>query len=88
MTDSPLTAEDLALRPGHGQRSPWLREALAAEGDPQPLPPPSGDVSCDIAIVGGGYTGLWTAINLKERSPELNVALLDRDAQLRRTRLG
>ena len=79
MTASPLTSDDLALRPGQGRRSPWLREALAAEGDPQPLPPPDADLTCDVAIVGGGYTGLWTALNLMERVPELAVTVLERD---------
>jgi glycine/D-amino acid oxidase-like deaminating enzyme len=79
MTTALLSPDDLALRPGHGQRSPWLREALAAEGDPPPLPPPSGAVTCDVAIVGGGYTGLWTALQLHERAPELRVVILEQD---------
>jgi len=79
MTEAVLTAADLALRPGRGVRSPWLREALAAEDDPQPLPPLARDRDCDVAIVGGGYTGLWTALQLKERRPELEVVLLEQD---------
>jgi glycine/D-amino acid oxidase-like deaminating enzyme len=79
MTDSLLTSDDLALRPGHGQRSPWLREALAAEGDPPPLPPPSGTLTCDAAIVGGGYTGMWTALHLQERAPHLSITILEQD---------
>jgi glycine/D-amino acid oxidase-like deaminating enzyme len=79
MTDSLLSPDDLALRPGRGQRSPWLRDALAAEGDPPPLPSPSATVTCDVAIVGGGYTGLWTALQLRERSPELQVVVLEQD---------
>jgi glycine/D-amino acid oxidase-like deaminating enzyme len=31
----------------------------------------------DVAIVGGGYTGLWTALELRRRAPELSVALLE-----------
>jgi glycine/D-amino acid oxidase-like deaminating enzyme len=79
MTDPLLSPDDLALRPGRGQRSPWLRDALAAEGDPPPLPGPSETVTCDVAIVGGGYTGLWTALQLHERAPELRIVVLEQD---------
>lgn len=40
-------------------------------------PPQSGDSRCDLAIVGGGYTGLWTAIRAKERDPGRRVVLLE-----------
>ena len=79
MAESLLTADDLALRPGHGVRSPWLREALAVEGDPPPLPGLATDRDCDVAIVGGGYTGLWTALQLRARAPELEIVLLEQD---------
>jgi Glycine/D-amino acid oxidases (deaminating) len=79
MDRSLLTRDDLALRPGRGERNPWLREALAAEGNPPPAPPPSGDLDCDVAIVGGGYTGLWTAYQLTERAPHLRVVILEQD---------
>jgi glycine/D-amino acid oxidase-like deaminating enzyme len=55
----------------------WLEDALAREGDPLPAPALSGDATADVAIVGGGYTGLWTALALRERAPELRVALLE-----------
>lgn len=74
-----LSEADLALRPGRGQRSPWLREALAAEGNPAPLPGPAADVEADVAIVGGGYTGLWTAWQLLERDPDLRIVLVEQD---------
>ena len=32
---------------------------------------------CDLCIVGGGYTGLWTAIVAKERDPSIDVVLID-----------
>ena len=79
MDASLLTPADMALRPGRGERSPWLREALAAEGDPAPAPPPRRVLEVDVAIVGGGYTGLWTAYQLTERAPELRVAILEQD---------
>ena len=33
--------------------------------------------SCDLCIIGGGYTGLWTAILAKERDPSRDVVLID-----------
>ena len=32
---------------------------------------------CDLCVVGGGYTGLWTAIIAKERDPSRDVVLID-----------
>jgi glycine/D-amino acid oxidase-like deaminating enzyme len=34
-------------------------------------------ISCDLCIVGGGYTGLWTAIIAKERDPSRDVVVID-----------
>ena len=55
----------------------WLEDALAAEGNPGAAPSLAGDATADVAIVGGGYTGLWTALALREREPGLRVALLE-----------
>jgi glycine/D-amino acid oxidase-like deaminating enzyme len=55
----------------------WLDEALAAEGAAPPAPPLEGEARVDVAIVGGGYTGLWTALALKEREPAAAVAVLE-----------
>ena len=33
--------------------------------------------SCDLCVVGGGYTGLWTAIIAKERDPSADIVLID-----------
>jgi glycine/D-amino acid oxidase-like deaminating enzyme len=60
-------------------RNPWLREALAAEDSPTPLPGPARDVGVDVAIVGGGYTGLWTAYRLAEHDPSLRIAVIEQD---------
>lgn len=40
----------------------------------EPLP---GDASADVVIVGGGYTGLWTAYYLKKAAPFLRITLLE-----------
>jgi glycine/D-amino acid oxidase-like deaminating enzyme len=55
----------------------WLERALEAEGNPPPAPALAGDATADVAVVGGGYTGLWTALALRERAPELRVTLLE-----------
>ncbi|MFF7456565.1 NAD(P)/FAD-dependent oxidoreductase [Kitasatospora sp. NPDC008115] len=36
-----------------------------------------GDVRCDLLVVGGGYSGLWTALIAKERDPSLDVVLIE-----------
>ena len=55
----------------------WLDEALAAETDAPDAPALEGEIRVDVAVIGGGYTGLWTALALREREPGLNVALLE-----------
>lgn len=77
-TRDSLNLTGLALTPG-AQRSWWLREALAAEGDPSPLPALAADVQADVVIVGGGFTGLWTAYFLTEADPNLGVVILEQD---------
>ena len=57
-------------------RSLWLEEALTAAEDAPRL---EGDERADICIVGGGFTGLWTAIRLKEHDPSLDVVLVEAD---------
>jgi glycine/D-amino acid oxidase-like deaminating enzyme len=55
----------------------WLEHALAAEGDPEPAAVLEGEATADVAVVGGGYTGLWTALALREHAPERRVTLLE-----------
>ena len=70
------------VRPG-ARRSFWLREALA--GEPASLaadvaaPPFTGHARVDIAILGGGFTGLWTALRIRELEPGARVAILEQD---------
>jgi glycine/D-amino acid oxidase-like deaminating enzyme len=42
-----------------------------------PGPPLEGDLECDVCIVGGGYTGMWTAYFLKQVEPSLDVCILE-----------
>ncbi|MFP3670421.1 FAD-dependent oxidoreductase, partial [Priestia sp. SIMBA_032] len=50
----------------------WTEDA---PGDPYPRL--TGDHSCDLAVVGGGYTGLWTALLAKREDPSARVVLLE-----------
>ena len=64
--------------PRPARRSWWLEEAL--EHDPgEPSPMLSRDTSADVVILGGGYTGMWTAYFLKERDPGVDVVILEQD---------
>jgi glycine/D-amino acid oxidase-like deaminating enzyme len=51
----------------------WYEDADEPESNPTLVR----SESCDLCIVGGGYTGLWTAIIAKERDPSRDVVLID-----------
>jgi glycine/D-amino acid oxidase-like deaminating enzyme len=54
------------------QASYWLAHGVLREA--QPL---DGAAETEIAVVGAGLTGLWTAIFVKELAPELDVAVVE-----------
>jgi putative aminophosphonate oxidoreductase len=59
-------------------RSLWLQEALAAEdgvGSPELVEA----IRADVCIVGGGYTGLWTALRIAELEPGASIVLVEAD---------
>jgi len=62
----------------HRFRPFWLAEALELEGA-EPARPLEGAIRTQLAIVGGGYTGLWTAILAKQADPALDVVILESD---------
>ena len=53
-------------------KSFWLSSAPYT-----PNPPLAGDLTVDVAVLGGGYTGLATAYFLKKAEPSLRVALFE-----------
>ena len=59
--------------PGPSDIPYWLDQADA----PNPLPPLTGTESADLAVIGGGFSGLWTALLAKERDPARSVCLLE-----------
>ena len=59
-------------------QSPWFVEALQAEGELK-INKLKTNLTTDICIVGGGYTGLWTALKIKEKKPSINITIIEKD---------
>ncbi|WP_166986147.1 NAD(P)/FAD-dependent oxidoreductase [Canibacter zhoujuaniae] len=57
----------------NGQVSHWWQQI----GIPTTRPQLPGDLTADVAIVGGGYTGLWTAYYLKQAQPDLRIVIIE-----------
>ena len=70
-----------------GATAPWHERAvtdlsstpfwLDSPEAPDPTGPLTGFDECDLAVVGGGFTGLWAALQAKERDPGRDVAVLE-----------
>ncbi|HEX7297501.1 MAG TPA: FAD-dependent oxidoreductase [Solirubrobacteraceae bacterium] len=48
-------------------------------GLPEPRPALEGDRETDVCVVGAGYTGLWTAYELRRADPSLEVVVVERE---------
>ena len=59
----------------HDAHGYWLQEA----GGVEPVAPATGDIDADVVVLGGGYTGMWTAWQLCERDPDCRVVVLEAD---------
>lgn len=57
----------------NGNVSHWWQQL----GSPTQRPELPGNITADVAIVGAGYTGLWTAYYLKQQRPELRVVVVE-----------
>jgi glycine/D-amino acid oxidase-like deaminating enzyme len=57
----------------YSDKSFWL----AVYGPYTPNPPVKGDLKVDVAIIGGGFTGLSTAYHLRRDNPGMKVAVLE-----------
>ncbi|WP_062302190.1 NAD(P)/FAD-dependent oxidoreductase [Demequina subtropica] len=69
----PASASSIAAMLGGSALSPfWTDDAPGPE-----RPALAGSHRADLVIVGGGYSGLWTAIMAKERDPGLSVTVLE-----------
>jgi glycine/D-amino acid oxidase-like deaminating enzyme len=57
----------------HTAHGYWIHEA----GSPVPEPPLEGEHRFDALIVGGGFTGMWTAWHLSQADPDLKIGLVE-----------
>ncbi|MES2784208.1 MAG: FAD-dependent oxidoreductase [Pseudomonadota bacterium] len=55
----------------------WIEQALFNDGDLAPAL--QGAQRADVCIVGGGFTGLWTAIQARQQDPSLDIAIIESD---------
>ncbi len=58
------------------KRCHWMVEI---EPDVKPQNVLAGECDADVAIIGGGFVGLWTALRVKQLSPESRVVVLEQD---------
>lgn len=61
----------------HRSLSLW-HDTLPAEDTLTPRAALAGDIDVDVAIVGAGYTGLWTAHYLRAADPTLRIAIVEK----------
>ncbi|HXR59735.1 MAG TPA: FAD-dependent oxidoreductase [Solirubrobacterales bacterium] len=57
----------------HTRTGYWIEEA----GEVERKAPPAGDVEADVLVVGGGYTGMWSAWYARQLEPAARIVLLE-----------
>lgn len=78
MMSTPSSASGANACPKAQERPFWLAQALKAEAA-TPACALVEDTRASLCIVGGGFTGLWTAILAKQMRPDLDIVLLEAD---------
>ncbi|MFK4147427.1 NAD(P)/FAD-dependent oxidoreductase [Streptomyces sp. NPDC004065] len=73
MSGDDYSKQALASLSGAQPVAYWLDDP----GRPRPEPALTGAETCDLLVVGGGYSGLWTALIAKERDPATDVVLVE-----------
>ena len=83
-TYDPGVGDSAAARAGDRRRAriaaatgPHRAASFWLDGAIPPRPPLTTEVTADIAIIGAGYTGLWTALALTDHDPNLRVVVLE-----------
>src|SRR5580693_1556749 len=75
-TMTPVTMGGMAAADVYRKLSLWHG---SVPGSLEPGPPLPGDLEADVAIVGAGFTGLWTAYYLARADPGLKIVVCERD---------
>ena len=57
----------------HDAHGFWIADA----GSPPPRPALTGEERADVAVVGGGYVGMWTAWHVLEAAPDARVVIVE-----------
>lgn len=73
MTPHPATSLAAAALADTEPACWWLADAHR----PQEAAPLTGAARCDLLVIGGGFSGLWTALIAKQRDPSRHVILLE-----------
>jgi glycine/D-amino acid oxidase-like deaminating enzyme len=56
---------------------PWWSIEAERDGVEPAAPPLEGEATVEACIVGGGFTGLWTALAVRAREPSARIAVLE-----------
>ena len=72
--EAAVSSERIDHALAHTRREPYW---LDTPERPDALPAARGALDTDLLVVGGGYTGLWTALLAKERNPDRRVIILE-----------
>ena len=76
MTDAPGKSPD---RSGDVPRAGVYWQGGDERWQPRDLVPLTTTEHADVCVVGGGFTGLWTALSIKRLSPDTDVVLIERE---------
>jgi glycine/D-amino acid oxidase-like deaminating enzyme len=71
-----VQARNIASVSDYRRISLWMDQV---DDDLTPRPPLEERLEVDVAIVGAGYTGLWTAYYLKKADPSIDVAIVEKE---------
>ena len=76
MSEAGVPSMESDLARSYRAQSYWLD---SIEESLEPRPSLEQELQCDVAIVGAGFTGLWTAYFLKQHAPDLDIVIVEKE---------